>query len=442
MSAITALVLGAGNRGANAYGSYGVAHPNELDIVAVAEPDAPRRARISTAHDIAPDLQFESWEAALARPQLAQVAFITTQDNMHVGPTIAALQAGYDVLLEKPMATSPADCALLVETAERLGRTLQICHVLRYTNFFSTLYDIVRSGRLGDIISIDHRENVAWYHMAHSFVRGNWGIEADSNPMILAKCCHDLDILLWIMGQSVTKLTSYGSLYHFRPQFAPANAPLRCQGDDGQVCPVAATCIHYAPRIYDAESANPAGPVPSEYSFSPGGFMLNALDGGNSPQSRWEKLKTSPYGRCVYRCGNDVVDRQVIAMEFANGVPCTFTMHGHSDRENRTMRWDGTKATLYAEFGYDQAQHIRICEHGGMYNDVKEEIIVPPPATSGHGGGDHGLVRDFLAAVQGRPSHRQTTARASLESHLLAFAAETSRKAGQSVDFVQYKKQI
>ncbi len=439
MSPITAIVLGAGNRGANAYGSYGLDHPNELDIVAVADPDVERRTRMATAHDIEPDLQFETWEAALARPKLAQVAFITTQDNMHVGPTIAALEAGYDVLLEKPMATSPADCALLVETAERLGRTLQICHVLRYTNFFSTLYDIIRSGRLGEIVSIDHRENVAWYHMAHSFVRGNWGVEADSNPMILAKCCHDLDILLWIMGQKVAKLTSYGSLFHFRPQAAPAGATLRCQGDGNGVCPAAATCMFYAPRLYNAE---PQNAVPSDFTFTASGFMLNALGGGNSPQSRWDKLKTSQYGRCVYHCDNDVVDRQVIALEFENGVPCTFTMHGHSDRENRTMRWDGTKATLYAEFGYAEFQEIRICDHGGMYHTVKEEVIVPPPAGSGHGGGDHGLVRDFLLAVQGQPSPRQTTARASLESHLLAFAAEASRKSGSSIDFAAYKNQV
>ena len=337
------------------------------------------------------------------------------------------------------MATSPADCALLVNTAERLGRTLQICHVLRYTNFFSTLYDIVRSGRLGEVVSIDHRENVAWYHMAHSFVRGNWGNEAASNPMILAKCCHDLDILLWIMGQSVARLTSYGSLFHFRPQAAPVSATLRCQGDGTTVCPAAASCMFYAPRLYDAEAKDA---VPSDFTFTPSGFMLNALSGGNTAESRWETLKTSQYGRCVYRCDNDVVDRQVIALEFENGVPCTFTMHGHSDRENRTMRWDGTKATLYAEFGYAEFQEIRICDHGGTYHTVKEQIIVPQSADSGHGGGDHGLVRDFLLAVQGKVSPRQTTARASLESHLLAFAAEVSRKSGKSIDFADYKKAV
>lgn len=430
--------MGAGNRGAIAYGSYALEHPNELEIVSVAEPDDGRRIRMSTAHDIDPLFQFKHWEDALKGPKLAQTAIITTQDKMHVAPTLAALAAGYDVLLEKPMATTPEECALLVRTAEAFGRTLQICHVLRYTNFFSTLYDIVNSGRLGDIVSIDHRENVAWYHMAHSFVRGNWGNETASSPMILAKCCHDLDILVWVMRKSVRKLTSFGSLFYFKPENAPLGAPMRCQ----EGCPVAESCMYYAPRIYSAESANPQGPIASKFSFTPRVFMQNALDGGNTSAERWEKLKTSPYGRCVYHCDNDVVDRQVIAMEFENGVTCTFTMHGHSDRESRTLRWDGTKATLYAEFGYGEFQEIRIYDHGvdADWSHSKPEILRLMSDASGHGGGDAGIVRDFLLAVRGQSSRRQTSARASLESHLMAFAAEISRKTGQSVDFEAYKR--
>jgi predicted dehydrogenase len=431
---IDAVMIGAGGRATFAYGPYAIEHPNEISMLAVADPDDMRRGRFASLHDIPEEMQFDSWQALCSRPQLARVAINCTQDRTHHASTLALLRAGYDVLLEKPMGVSAAECTELVETAEQLGRALQICHVLRFTEYFTALYDIVNSGRLGRIVTIDHRENVSYWHMSHSFVRGNWGNEGQSAPMILAKCCHDLDILLWIMRQRVTHLSSFGALMHYTSGSlslweraggegeVPLAIPARCT--DG--CPIEATCPWYAPRLYGAEKPSPFGRGLGEgnLSFTPHEFMLHAADMPADPTARWDKLTTSPYGRCVYRCDNDVVDHQTMNMLFEGGATCTFTMHGHSEREGRTMRWDGTKATLFGDFSDGRPHSIRIVDHGSE----KEEVIHPTTGSSGHGGGDFGLMRAFLDSINGKPSKHSTTARVSLESHLLAFASEVSRK--------------
>jgi predicted dehydrogenase len=423
---IEAVMIGAGNRATFAYGPYAIEHPNELSMVAVADPDNMRRGRFSSLHDIPEEMQFDSWQALCSRPQMARVAINCTQDRTHHASTLALLRAGYDVLLEKPMGVSAAECTELVETAEQLGRQLQICHVLRFTEFFTALYDIVNSGRLGRIVTIDHRENVSYHHMSHSFVRGNWGNEEKSAPMILAKCCHDLDILLWIMRQRVTHLSSFGSLMHYREGSLslgeggegelPASIPSRCT--DG--CPIEATCPWYAPRLYGADIHKRSHLEP----FAVRDFMQHAADMPADPHARWDKLTISPYGRCVYRCDNDVVDHQTMNLLFEGGATSTFTMHGHSEREGRTMRWDGTKATLFGDFSDGRPHSIRIVDHGSD----KEEVIHPTTGSSGHGGGDFGLMRAFIDSINGKPSKHSTTARVSLESHLLAFASEVSRK--------------
>ena len=184
---IQAILIGAGQRGREAYGPYALQHPDEIQFVAVAEPDPVRRGSFARQHNISPENQFESWEALLEQPQYGQAALICTQDQQHTAPTLAALRAGYDVLLEKPMATTLEECQQLVAVAEETGRQLHICHVLRFTEHFAKMRQIIQSGVLGSVINVSHRENVAWWHMSHSFVRGNWRSQALSSPMILAK---------------------------------------------------------------------------------------------------------------------------------------------------------------------------------------------------------------------------------------------------------------
>ena len=460
---IEAVLIGAGNRGYDAYGSYALAHPDEIRFVAVAEPHDVRRVRFAQAHNIPPERRFRAWEHLLAQGQMADAAVICTLDDLHVGPTIAALEAGYDVLLEKPMATTVEDCVRLVQTAERSGHILMLCHVLRYTPFFSTLHNIVASGRLGDIVTVEHRENVSFWHMAHSYVRGNWRSRRLSSSMILAKCCHDFDILFWNLGP-VKRLSSFGSLLHYRVENAPPGAPERCT--DG--CPHEAECPWFAPRLYleliplmqearGSRSAlerlvaslcldHPAFtnlarrliPV-LDATLDYHGWPISTISEDTSPAARRRALEVGPYGRCVYRCDNDVVDHQTVNMELESGASVVLVMHGHSHRESRTMRYDGARATLFGRF-YFTGSEIKIHDHlTGKVEIIRPELS--PGSTTGHGGGDEGVMHAFVRALREGRSEPLTSARASLESHLTAFAAEKARVEGTIVDMGAYRRQ-
>ena len=427
------VLIGAGNRGARAYASYAFDHPQEVRFVGVAEPDPIRRQRFAADHDIDDAQCFADWRELVARGQMGDAAIVTTQDQMHVEPTVAALTAGYHVLLEKPMAHTLAGCVELIQTAERTGRILQICHVLRYSPFWRALHEVLTSGRLGEIVTVEHRENVVYWHMAHSFVRGNWRNAAESSPMILAKCCHDLDILTWNLPSPVRQLSSVGALNHYRAENVGPEIPLRCT--DG--CPIESTCAFSAPGIYldmrpfpylRAEAA--AGRFDME---NPNVWPFTILSHDLSRAGRLAALQTGPYGRCVYRCDNDVVDHQVVTMQLENNASVVLVMHGHSHEEGRSMRYDGTRATLRARFG--PSSEITVHDH---VTGAVEQIPIPPSA-SGHGGGDHNLVKDFLAAVRGEIPPL-TSARASLESHLLAFAAEEARSQQTVVDMQDFRR--
>jgi len=464
---IDAIMIGAGQRGADVYGAYALRNPEQIRFVAVAEPNPERRQRFAKQHEITPDSQFESWEQLVELPQFGQAAFICTQDQLHTAPTLAALHAGYDVLLEKPMATTAEECRQLVDVAEETGRQLHICHVLRFTKHFTKMREIIQSGELGEIVNVSYRENVSWWHMAHSFVRGNWCKKENSAPMILAKCCHDLDILIWMMGQTCEHLSSVGNLMHYRPANAPEGAPKYCL--DG--CPAENTCPYYAPFIYVdllplwrnyADTANgfprlaaraqerapgfikalssvvPMLQTMSEYR----GWPRSVISQDPTPENLMEALREGPYGRCVYHCDNDVVDHQVVNMLFdapGGGASVTLTMHGHSHVEGRFTRIQGSRAELQAGFGYG-GSWIEVNDHR---SDRRMRYDTSASTNSGHGGGDDRLMTAFLNSLHenemrlsqhtfGESASHLSTARQSLESHLMAFAAEEAR-IGQTV---------
>lgn len=431
MKPIGFVLVGAGSRGAHAYAPYAQHHPEEARIVAVAEPDPVRRAHIADLHDLPPDRCYAHYDELFAQGQLAEGAIICTQDAMHVEPTLAALAQGYHVLLEKPMATSPIDCTRLVMAAEKAQRMLVIGHVLRYTDFFYLLHELISNGKIGDVITADHRENVAHWHMAHSFVRGNWRRKDESTPMILAKCCHDLDIMVWNLGQDITHVGSFGSLSNYRPARKPAGAPARCL--DG--CPVESTCAFSAKRIYlDLEPFTHLLDGGSPHDTLPSVWPFNVISHDTSYAARKAALETGPYGRCVYACDNDVVDHQVVTMEFANGVTASLTMHGMSDHEDRTMRYDGTLGTLTGVFNA-QGGRIEIHPHRGVPE------VYEVDGRAGHGGGDTGIMKNFVAAIRTGSAPR-SSARESLESHLLAFASEDARLSRSVIDMQHYRADL
>jgi len=412
MTHLELVMVGAGGRGYHAYGRYALEHPEDVRFVAVVEPNDDRRRRFAEAHGIPAERQLRTWEDLVSRPLLGRAAVNATMDRTHHPSTLALLEAGYDVLLEKPMATTPEQCVELVRTAEQRGRILQICHVLRYAPFFLSVYDLVASGRLGEIVSLQWNENLAYWHFAHSFVRGKWANSHTSGPMILTKCCHDLDLLFWMLGRPVS-LASFGTLTHFAPDRVGPTIPDRCT--DG--CPIEEECPYYAPRIYIERN--------------PGQWARDPVSLDHSPEALRHGLDTGPYGRCVYRSDNDVVDHQVVLLNFPNGLTATLTMQGASPVEGRTLRIDGMRATL---FGNESRTELEVHDH--LTGEC--ERIAPAVPKGGHGGGDAGIMRDFSQALRTGGAQVLTSASESLVSHLMAFAAEEARLTHEVVDMGQY----
>ncbi|NEW04767.1 Gfo/Idh/MocA family oxidoreductase [Paenibacillus sp. SYP-B3998] len=396
-------IIGAGLRG-DIYANYALKHPHEVQVVAVAEPNPSRRASFQKRHHIEDAHCHSDWRSLLDVPKLADAVVICTQDQMHLEPAMRALEKDYHVLLEKPMSTTAEACILLGEQADKWNKVFSICHVLRYTPFFSLLKSMLDRGKIGRLISIQHNENVGYWHQAHSFVRGNWRNTKESSPMILAKSCHDLDILLWLAGADCVNIASFGALTHFKAENAPAGAPLRCL--DG--CPVSDECPYYAPRQYlTANTEWPTAAICEDMSY----------------EARYKALQEGPYGRCVYHCDNDVVDHQVVNMEFANEVTAAFTMTGFTNDCSRTLKLMGTKGEIRASM---EKNEIEITYFGsGM-----QELIRLGTAQGhvGHGGGDDGLMRDFVKLIAQDTAHTgKTAASHAVQSHLMAFAAEQSR---------------
>lgn len=400
---ITAVVLGAGNRG-NVYASYAERFPEELKIVGVAEPIEFRRSRFATRYGIPAERQWVTWEHAFRQLKFADAVIITTPDALHHGPATTGLRFGYDMILEKPIAQNWKHCAEILKLAQQKKRIVAVCHVLRYTAYFRKMKEVLDSGQLGKIVSISHFEPVQHEHMAHSFVRGNWRNSKESNFMLLSKSCHDLDMLRWLVGKPCTSVASYGALTLFKKENAPPGSTKRCT--DG--CAVEATCPYSALKIYHRNRTYL-------------GHMDLPAEGDKGP-AILEHLKTGPYGRCVYHCDNDVVDHQVVAMEFAGQVTAAFSMEAFTGYHGRRTRIMGTMGDLVGDMALMTVTDFRTGKSTTW--DASKAIA----QESGHGGGDYGLVHDFVRAVDKQdPALLTSTIEASMESHLIAFRAEESR---------------
>ncbi len=408
MPALTAVAIGAGERGHHTFGAWALANSRDLRYVAVVDPDPIRRSRFGDPHGIPDSARFATAEELFAQGRLADVAVVASPDRAHFAGASGAIQQGYHVLLEKPIAATLEETEALVARAGASSSVVQVAHVLRYTPFFRALNEVITDGRIGDIITVEHRENVWAWHMAHSFVRGNWARQESATPMIVQKCSHDFDILAWNLDSPVTRLSSIGSLFHFRPDRRPVGATDRCT--DG--CAVE-DCAFDARRIYLTDQAD--------------GWPIHVITDDYSRAGRERALRDGPYGRCVYTAGSDVVDHQIVTMELASGASCVLIMHGHSHEEQRTMRYDGSTATLRAVFG--RRRRIVVTDH----RTGRAEEVAIEQASGGHGGGDTGVMATFLSAIRDG-AEVPTTPAVSLESHHLAFAAEHARLTGTTID--------
>ena len=441
------IVIGAGDRGAGAYAPLLLHEPSLGRIVGVAEPNTARREAFAHRYALRPEQTFASDHDLFAAPRAADFAIVATADDHHVTPALTALEQGYHVLLEKPMATSAQDCRLLVDTAERSGRILQICHVLRYAPFFRALAEVVHGGEIGDVVTIQHAENVSFWHYAHSYCRGRWRNVADSSPMILAKSCHDLDLLYWLAGAEPSDLYSVSRPTELCEANAPEGAPLQCI----EGCPHAARCpydavalyLDQAPLLRDvAQTRHPrwlgwalraalvARPLLERLPVRAlrrgarwGQWPTNTISDDTSEAGLRRALSEGRYGRCVYRVGdNDQVSSQSVGVRFRNGVNAHFSMHSTSHREGRTIRIDGTRGSIVGAF-HSFEQSFDVFDHAsGRRRRQRFRAF-----GSGHGGGDHALFRGFLEAIAGR-SEPETSARESMTSHLMAFAADAAAR--------------
>ena len=405
---VTAVVLGAGNRG-NVYASYSRRFPDELRIVGVAEPIRHRREAFSRMYGIPAGRQWVTWEHALEVPKFADALIVTTPDHLHYRPAMVGMAIRYDLLLEKVIARRWSECRDILERAVAEERIVAVCHVLRYSPYFRKLKEVADSGALGRLVSVQHLEPVEHVHMSHAFVRGNWRNAGESNPMILSKSCHDLDILRWIIGRPCRSVSSFGSLTYFRPENAPAGAPKRCT--DG--CPVEAACPFSALKVYMRDRGwLPALRLPAE-----------------DDATVLEALRRGPYGRCVFHCDNDVVDHQVTNLEFEGGTTAAFSMEGLTSYAGRRTRLMGTRGDAVG----DEAM-LTVTEFGTGKTSVWDAAKAAG-RQDGHGGGDSGLVRDFIQAVSRSDTSLLTsTIQASMESHLMGFRAEESRLKGRTLD--------
>ena len=410
------VLIGAGSRGMT-YALWAKQHGMEIAAIAEKRPD-----RLNSAGDrlgVPEAMRFSDAAPLFALGKLADAAIIATMDRDHYGHVMQALDCGYDILLEKPISPVPRECIAIEEKANALGRKIIVCHVLRYTNFFMQIKEILDSGELGKVVAIKHSENIGSFHMAHSFVRGNWRNDQLSSPIILQKSCHDLDILLWLTGAHCTRVSAFGSLAYFKESNAPAGSSDRCLS-----CAVADSCR------FDARKA---------YLPVLGQWPADVVCLEQTEEALMEALKTGPYGRCVYRCDNNVCDHMSILMEFDNGVTATFSLTAQTSACHRNIHIMCEDGEILAD---DGERRIVVTHHVSSQADTfTERVINIRTNGSGHGGGDAGIMEDFTAVLSGEKESRSSISR-SVESHLMAFAIEQARLTGNVVDMAEYRKSL
>lgn len=403
---ITAITIGAGARG-NLYGAYALKYPEQLDIIGVAEPIKLRNERYTAKHNIPDSNRFTTWEDVFKKPKFADAVIVSTPDNLHYGPCMAALKLGYHVLLEKPISPSESECRDILELSKKQNKIVAVCHVLRYAPYFQKLKELVQSGAIGEVVSMQHLEPIHHIHMSHSYVRGNWHNSKETTPIILAKSCHDLDIIKWVLGKKSKQIHAIGSLKWFTSRNAPLGSSKRCT--DG--CTIENECPYSAIKIYQKnrtwlhhfdlpEDKSQFGPVIDNY------------------------LKTTNFGRCVYQMDNDQPDHYTCNILFSDDVTVAFSMEAFTSYDGRRTRIMGSMGDIVGDMSSFTMTDFRT----GKKTEWKQE-------TDGHGGGDWVLVNDWLKAISANnPKLLTSTIDESIESHIMGFAAEKSRNSGKSVD--------
>ena len=405
-------IVGAGQRGMT-YGREAVLTGSAV-VTAVAEPRADRRAAAAAEFGVADEWSVADWPDLAARADLdVDAVVVATPDRQHTAPALAFLGRGLPLLLEKPMAPSEAEAEQIAAAAERAGVVVCVAHVLRYSSYTTTVKATLAAGAIGEVVSVEHLEPVGWWHYAHSYVRGNWRREDESSSMLMAKCCHDIDWLSYVVDRPAVRVSSFGSLTHFTHANRPAGAGTRCLN-----CAVEPDCPYSAKKIYLDHVDEPAAQR----------WPLSILAVDVNRESITEALATGPYGRCVWDCDNDVVDHQVVNIEYAGGVTASLTMTAFTPMGFRKTRIFGTRGMLEGD-GYTVSVFDFLT---GRTTTTQVVDPTDPLAGEGHLGADAALTRSFLAAVrEGDPGRVLTSPAVSRHTHAIVWAAERSRRLGR-----------
>ena len=422
---ITFAICGFGDRGST-YASMQELFPDRMKVVAVADLNPDKVAKAKRLYNIPDENCFASGEEMLAKPRLADVMVVSTMDRQHVDHAIPALRQGYHVLMEKPISPEISKCReILAEAEKHPDQHIILCHVLRYTTFYNTLKDLISSGKIGEVVSICANENVGYWHQSHSFVRGNWRNSDETSPMILQKSCHDMDILSWLTGKKAVSVSSVGGIHLFKKERAPEGCTDYCLGG----CKVKDSCIFDAEKIY----------VTNEKTGLKGGhsWISSVLSVEPTIENTYDALRSGQYGRCVYRCDNNVVDHQQTNILMEDGSTMSFAMCAFTEDCYRYFKAMGTKGEIEADMKSNTIR-LRVFGEGEELIDLKKLT----GDLKGHGGGDSGIIGDFLEMlIEGNPpTERTTTLQSSLESHYLALAAEESRlNGGKLIDLQEFR---
>ncbi|HSJ09199.1 MAG TPA: Gfo/Idh/MocA family oxidoreductase [Longimicrobiales bacterium] len=409
---LRAVIIGAGARGNQVFAEMMRTRDVGWQVSAVVEPDELRRESFARRHGVRDEHAFATLDKLLAGPRCGDVAFICTPDVTHYTICAAVSRAGYDVLLEKPIATSLPDCLALLDVQQTWNNRIFVAHVLRYSPFFRTLKELVSSRRYGLVRNIRLTENIGHWHFAHSYVRGSWRRRDESAPIVLTKSSHDLDIIAWLMEQDrPVFVSSFGTLEYFTPQNAPAEAAERCVD-----CPLQHTCRYSATAFYLHER---------------GGWPYDVVASAEAGlAARRQALETGRYGRCVWKSDNDVCDNQTVTVQFESGIHATFGLYALSAENTRriTVLLDDAEVTGDLLHG-----RLTVTPLSGRVGEAAPEEIPVPGSDDYHGGGDLALLRTLREhLLTGAHRHVMSSLESSIASHVLAFLADESRRKGGS----------
>lgn len=417
-------IIGLGGRGGEAYGRYMAFLLDKFKITHVCDINTTRLHKYGEIFDVPVENRFND-EDKFFEKKWSDVLFITTQDRMHVRMAKKALELGYDIVLEKPITDDITELQELAKLAHEKKRKVMVCHVLRYTVMMRKLKELLNAGAIGKLISIDQTENVVFWHEAHSYVRGNWRNTDVAVPMIMAKCCHDLDLIQDFIGGRCKSVSSMGNLSYFKPEFKPEGSADRCVN-----CKYVDSCVYSAKRIYVEAWRNMGKPG------NVGPFNLITDVCPLTEEALMNAIETSPYGRCVFACDNNVVDNQTVIMQFENGVTATLKMEAFVKQGGRDIRFFGTEGELELREGEGT---ITLKKYLG--EDTVWRITDLTDDLEGHGGGDHRMIDELYDIMMGQNPQVATSLDESIESHYMALAAEESRlNGGALVELAKYRE--